>query len=148
MTTRHRKRSHASNRDHRRTKKNLKKRIFDNDQVIEQINRQIKPALDDELPGGGAFYCTPCCKHFENQIAMTKHISSKKHKRIVKSLIRESQDPWDQQRAEAAAGLMPERPPPLGPLSSALDKNGIDSFIWRDVPCAPSSDKQPLEMID
>lgn len=37
--------------------------------------------VDDDLPGQGQFYCTPCARHFTDQQTKTVHIKSKLHKR-------------------------------------------------------------------
>lgn len=37
--------------------------------------------VDDDLPGQGQFYCTPCARHFTDQTTKSVHIKSKLHKR-------------------------------------------------------------------
>eukprot|EP01056_Protomagalhaensia_sp_Gyna25_P003825 Protomagalhaensia_sp_Gyna_25__3824@NODE_3437_length_577_cov_26_585502_g2891_i0_p1_GENE_NODE_3437_length_577_cov_26_585502_g2891_i0NODE_3437_length_577_cov_26_585502_g2891_i0_p1_ORF_typecomplete_len147_score23_18Spt46/PF17734_1/0_00055zfC2H2_2/PF12756_7/0_00066zfC2H2_jaz/PF12171_8/0_00094zfU1/PF06220_12/0_01zfC2H2_aberr/PF17017_5/0_031Metallothio_Pro/PF02069_16/0_071DUF4764/PF15961_5/0_064Actin_micro/PF17003_5/0_15zfmet/PF12874_7/0_28_NODE_3437_length_577_cov_26_585502_g2891_i062502 len=98
----------------------LKYRIFDRDQIIEQVKKGIKPELDEELPGDGRFYCSTCCRHFETTEAMKCHMKGSPHKRAVKALLLESEEPWTQQAAEAVAGLMPERIRQSGPINNKM----------------------------
>lgn len=37
--------------------------------------------IDDDLPGQGQFYCTPCARHFTDAETKRVHIKSKLHKR-------------------------------------------------------------------
>lgn len=47
----------------------------------EEEGEQMKFELDDDLPGQGQFYCTPCARHFTDQQTKATHIKSKLHKR-------------------------------------------------------------------
>ena len=44
-------------------------------------NKSIEFEPDEDLPGLGQFYCTPCARHFANDVTFAKHTSSKLHKR-------------------------------------------------------------------
>jgi hypothetical protein len=35
--------------------------------------------VDDDLPGLGQFYCTPCGRHFFDQASLTSHADSRGH---------------------------------------------------------------------
>lgn len=37
--------------------------------------------VDDDLPGQGQFYCTPCARHFTDAETRRLHVRSKPHKR-------------------------------------------------------------------
>jgi len=39
---------------------------------------------DDDLPGGGQYYCVSCARHFVDQTVLEGHMRSKPHKRRVK----------------------------------------------------------------
>eukprot|EP01053_Blabericola_migrator_P004998 Blabericola_migrator_1__4997@NODE_2598_length_2554_cov_165_538802_g1629_i0_p3_GENE_NODE_2598_length_2554_cov_165_538802_g1629_i0NODE_2598_length_2554_cov_165_538802_g1629_i0_p3_ORF_typecomplete_len130_score19_30zfC2H2_jaz/PF12171_8/0_00026zfC2H2_2/PF12756_7/0_00047zfDBF/PF07535_12/0_01zfC2H2_aberr/PF17017_5/0_012Spt46/PF17734_1/0_033Chalcone/PF02431_15/0_043zfU1/PF06220_12/0_45zfSCNM1/PF15803_5/0_99_NODE_2598_length_2554_cov_165_538802_g1629_i010881477 len=119
----------TAKRNPAKVKKNLKKRIFDRDQIVEQLVKQWKPETDEELPGSGRLYCNVCCRHFETVTAMSCHIKSKKHKRQVKEVIKEAANPWDSRKAEEAGGLMSDLPT----QSSFVDKNLISNLMWNDI---------------
>ncbi len=37
--------------------------------------------LDEDLPGLGQFYCTPCGRHFHDEVTLTAHVATKLHRR-------------------------------------------------------------------
>ena len=61
----------------------------------EEKGEETKFELDDDLPGQGQFYCTPCARHFTDQQTKATHIRSKLHKRR-----------WDRQTAYTRLGLI------------------------------------------
>lgn len=66
---------------------------------------------DDELPGGGQFYCVETAKHFINATALADHKRTKFYKRRVKEL--KEQTHHTQKTAEWAAGKTKEVLPPV-----------------------------------
>ncbi len=68
----------------------------------------VKP-YDDELPGGGQFFCVETNKHFIDAKALADHKKTREYKRRVKQLKEEKYDPdW-------AAGITKEKLPPAHP---------------------------------
>jgi Zinc-finger double-stranded RNA-binding len=79
----------------RRTKKNktYKKahkthcRPRDIDQVQDDLIKEKEAGkkmgfeLDEDLPGGGQYYCTFCARHFADQATLEAHEATKVHKR-------------------------------------------------------------------
>lgn len=59
----------------------------DVDQIQDELMEEEKKGeemvfeIDDDLPGQGQFYCTPCARHFTDDKTKTVHIKSKLHKR-------------------------------------------------------------------
>lgn len=66
---------------------------------IEKLEHQ---PYDETKPGLGQFYCTPCAKYFETELAKRTHLRGKIHKRQVKDL---KEGPYTVEEANAAAGL-------------------------------------------
>jgi hypothetical protein len=64
--------------------------------------------LDDDLPGGGQYYCIACSKYFISGNALEQHNRTKPHKRRLGGLVKLKQQgmkPHCAQDAEAAAGM-------------------------------------------
>lgn len=84
-------------RNHRsRTTKNkqykkshdTKRRAKDIDQIQEELEKvqqgQTQPIsfdFDDDLPGGGQFFCITCARHFADTSTLEKHNETKPHRR-------------------------------------------------------------------
>jgi bud site selection protein 20 len=66
---------------------------------------------DDELPGGGQYYCVETAKHFIDATALADHKKTKFYKRRVKEL--QQQTHHSQNTAEWAAGKTKEVLPPV-----------------------------------
>lgn len=64
---------------------------------------------DDELPGGGQFYCAETGKHFADAKSLADHKRTKFYKRRLKAL---KEDKYTQGTAEWAAGMTKEKLPP------------------------------------
>jgi bud site selection protein 20 len=64
---------------------------------------------DDELPGGGQFYCAETAKHFIDAKSLSDHKKTKFFKRRVKHL---KEEKYTQETAEWASGLTKEKLPP------------------------------------
>lgn len=87
-------------------------------QLLEQQKQQEESAsaslpliYDDELPGGGQFYCVETAKHFIDATALADHKKTKFYKRRVKEL--QQQTHHTQKTAEWAAGKTKEVLPPV-----------------------------------
>lgn len=57
---------------------------------------------DEQLPGGGNFYCQSCDKYFINQLTLDIHLRTKNHKKREKLL---KETPYTHKEAEAAGGV-------------------------------------------
>lgn len=91
-------------------------RAKDTDQIqdeIEKAQETGQPAgqvpYDDELPGGGQFYCVETGKHFADAKGLADHKKSRYYKRRVKEL---KEEKYTQDMAEWAAGMTKEELPP------------------------------------
>lgn len=49
--------------------------------VEEEKGEETVFEIDDDLPGQGQFYCTPCARHFTDAATKRIHVKSKLHKR-------------------------------------------------------------------
>jgi hypothetical protein len=93
----------------------LSRRKKDTDQIqdeiekSEQTGKPIKFDFDDDLPGGGQFYCVETGRHFATQKALDDHKKTKYFKRRVKNL---KTAKYTQATAEWAAGMTKEVLPP------------------------------------
>lgn len=109
-----RKRTHKANKAFRRQFRTCS-RAKDIDQIQEELERQaqgLKPSPlvtevenysdDEELPGGGKFFCQGCDKHFINQSTLDIHVKTKNHKKRMKLL---KETPYTHKEAEAAGGV-------------------------------------------
>ena len=60
-------------------------RARDVDQIQEDLIKEKEAGakmafeVDDDLPGLGQFYCTPCGRHFFDQASLTSHADSRGH---------------------------------------------------------------------
>ena len=90
-------------------------RAKDTDQIQDEIEKaeengkSIAFDYDDELPGGGQFYCVETGKHFQDAQALADHKKSRYYKRRCKEL---KEEKYTQKVAEWAAGMTSEQLPP------------------------------------
>lgn len=105
----------------RSKKKEYKRKLWLNrrDKDIDQIQDEIElstetgvpvsnrliPDFDDDLPGGGQFYCVETAKHFIDAKALDDHKKTKFYKRRCKELKKEK---YTQKTADWAAGKTKE----------------------------------------
>lgn len=71
---------------------------------------------DEDLPGGGQFYCPETGRHFSNDAALATHRKSKDFKRRARQLKEEQNT---QATADAAVGRSKEVLPPAHPELAA-----------------------------
>ena len=97
----------------------LCRRAKDTDEIQDEIEKAEAtgtPAgqfeYDDELPGGGQFYCVETGKHFTDAKALADHKKSRYYKRRVKDL---KEEKYTQDVAEWASGMTKEKLPPAHP---------------------------------
>ena len=83
------------------------------DRAAGPVGTTDRAARDEDLPGGGQFYCVPCGRYFVGAGVLAEHERTKPHKRRGKAL-RDERKPHGQRDAEAAAGMAP---PDNGPVT-------------------------------
>ncbi len=114
------KRKHGSGCKVKKYKKKtwLCNRARDIDQIQDEMLKSketgnpITFEYDDELPGGGQFYCVETGKHFTDAKALADHKKSRYYKRRMKDL---KEKKYDQEEADWAAGMTKEKLPPAHP---------------------------------
>jgi bud site selection protein 20 len=87
-------------------------RAKDTDQIQEEIENGAmdqKIPYNDELPGGGQYYCVETGMHFIDAKALADHKKSRYYKRRCKEL---KEEKYTQESAEFAAGMTKEILPP------------------------------------
>lgn len=94
----------------------LCRRAKDTDQIQDEIEKSARTGVpadafpyDDELPGGGQFYCVETGKHFADARSLADHKKGRYYKRRCKELREEK---YTQEMAETAAGMTKEKLPP------------------------------------
>ena len=89
----------------------------DVDQIQDEIAKgdAHKFEFDDELPGGGQFYCAETGKHFIDAKSLADHKKSKFYKKRVKEL---KEEKYSQDVADWASGMSKEKLPPAHPTNT------------------------------
>lgn len=93
----------------------LKHRAMDTDEIQTQIEKSEESGVpiafkyDDELPGGGQFYCVETGKHFTDAKALSDHKKSRYYKRRCKEL---KEEKYTQHMSDWGAGMTKEVLPP------------------------------------
>mmetsp|Transcript_6265 Transcript_6265/g.7941 ORF Transcript_6265/g.7941 Transcript_6265/m.7941 type:complete len:122 (-) Transcript_6265:236-601(-) len=93
----------------------LCRRAKDTDQIQEEIEKadesgkSITFEYDDELPGGGQFYCVETGKHFTDAKGLSDHKKSRYYKRRCKEL---KEEKYTQDVSDWASGMTREKLPP------------------------------------
>lgn len=119
--TKQKPKAHAKIKKYKRSR-DTKRRDRDVDQVFDDIKRaealgpQVIP-FDDDLPGGGQFYCVETGKHFADQKGLDDHKKSRAYKRRVKELKEDTK--YSQTEAEIAAGMSVEVLPKMRDVRAA-----------------------------
>ncbi|EIE27184.1 hypothetical protein COCSUDRAFT_45766 [Coccomyxa subellipsoidea C-169] len=75
----------------------------DGKERLGPLGTTSRAVLDEDIPAGGAFYCTPCSRYFLSDHALSEHSRTKPHKRRLKEL--GGARPHNQRDAELAAGM-------------------------------------------
>lgn len=95
-------------------------RAKDTDQLQDEIEKaqdkgvsRTKFDYDEDLPGGGQFYCAETGKHFVDAKALEDHKKSRYYKKRCKEL---KEEKYTQASAEWAAGMTKEVLPPAHPV--------------------------------
>ena len=78
----------------------------------ERDGKKLEFDADDDLPGLGQYYCTPCARHFDNQATLDGHTTTKQHKRRLRET---KQEKYTQDIADMGAGKTKEILPPAHP---------------------------------
>jgi bud site selection protein 20 len=97
--------------------------LCNRDKDVDQIQDEFEKAqetgksitavkYDDELPGGGQFYCAETAKHFIDAKSLADHKKTKFFKRRIKHL---KEEKYTQATAEWGSGLTKEKLPPAHP---------------------------------
>ncbi len=87
----------------------MKRRGRDIDQIQDDLKalsagaKALDEYKDADAPGGGAFYCVPCARHFVSAAVLSLHCATKPHKKRVKIC---AEEPYSQKEADAGAGAM------------------------------------------
>lgn len=93
----------------------LCRRATDTDQIQDEIEKAettgkpITFAYDDELPGGGQFYCIETAKHFIDAKGLSDHKKTRYYKKRCKEL---KEEKYTQDSAELAGEMTKEVLPP------------------------------------
>ena len=109
----------TSNKQYRKYVLATKHRARDVDQVQYDLAKGgMKFEFDEDLPGGGQFYCEETARHFMDAKALALHKKSRGYKRRVLEL-KEKQ--YTQSEADFGAGMTREVLPPAHPISTNAD---------------------------
>jgi len=82
-----------------------KKLIEAEEKKLARGEKVEPPPFDEDLPGGGQFYCKETDRHFISGAALATHKKSKRFRRALKQL---KEKMYSQEEAEAAAGKTKE----------------------------------------
>jgi bud site selection protein 20 len=117
MGTGHTSKKHGSRKKITKYKKKtwLCNRAKDTDQIQDEIEKSVENGTpiafdyNDELPGGGQFYCVETAKHFADAKGLAGHKRSRYYKRRCKEL---KEEKYGQDVSDWAAGMTKEKLPP------------------------------------
>ena len=103
-----------------------KHRARDVDQIQDDIKKGgVSFTFDEDLPGGGQFYCTESGRHFATQAALDDHKKSKIYKKRLR-VLKEPQ--YTQEEADLGAGMRKEvLPPAHGPKPATAHNSSSSS---------------------
>lgn len=122
-------RAHTKKKGFKKYFLSTKHRSKDVDQIQEEMKvnkvrdttgflagRDGKYEYDEDLPGGGQFYCPETGRHFVDEKALAAHKKSKAFKKRVKEL---KEQMYSQAEADRAAGMTKEQLPSAAKLREA-----------------------------
>ncbi|KAJ1399191.1 hypothetical protein B484DRAFT_406396 [Ochromonadaceae sp. CCMP2298] len=121
----------ANNR--RRTSKNkqfkkghdTKRRPKDVDQIQDELKKEEEReekmtfVPDEDLPGLGQHYCTPCGRHFADEVTLLKHEKCKLHKRRMRTVAEEQ---YTQAEADRGAGISKQINAPAHAVAGKMEE--------------------------
>ncbi|KAH7474210.1 Zinc finger protein 593-like protein [Phytophthora ramorum] len=113
-------RAHAKKKQYKRGHA-TKNRSRDIDQIQDDLSvekmtgKNMAFEEDEDLPGLGQFYCTPCGRHFIDAKTRDVHLKTKVHKRRLKDV---AQKQYTQNEAMQGAGKAVEAYTPAHPKPS------------------------------
>lgn len=119
---RRKKGAHCKNKNYKRAHA-TKSRRRDVDQIQDDLKKEASAGhtlsfpIDEDLPGLGQYYCTPCARHFIDEFTKNAHVKSKLHKRRIKDV---SQEQYTLEEAERGAGKTKEKYTPAHPTTTML----------------------------
>ena len=98
--------AHAKKRLYKRLRA-LKSRSKDLDQIQDELKKPktLATKYDEDLPGGGLYYCLYCDRYMPDQATLEIHQKCKIHKMNVKKA---NEEQYTQEEAELAAGKSKE----------------------------------------
>mmetsp|Transcript_8167 Transcript_8167/g.10667 ORF Transcript_8167/g.10667 Transcript_8167/m.10667 type:complete len:118 (+) Transcript_8167:133-486(+) len=107
----------AKKRGIRSKRKEYKRKIWlcrrekDTDQIQDMVEKDSNPVIpyNDELPGGGQFYCAETDCHFTDAKPLADHKKTKMYKKRVKQL---KEEKYTQHKSDWGAGMTQEVLPP------------------------------------
>ena len=109
----------TSNKQYRKYTLATKHRSRDVDQIHDDLDKDgLKFDFDEDLPGGGQFYCQETARHFIDAKALAIHRKSRGYNRRVREL-KEKQ--YTQSEADLGSGMTCEVLPPAHPTHTATD---------------------------
>ena len=99
--------SRAKRKFYKRTVLDLKNRTRDLDRIQDDLKvaategKLPEYAQEPDLPGGGAYHCMHCARHFVDGKTLELHMRTKDHKKQVR---RCAEEQYTQKEADAGAG--------------------------------------------
>ncbi|KAE9042917.1 hypothetical protein PR003_g3663 [Phytophthora rubi] len=120
-------RAHAKKKQYKRGHA-TKNRSRDIDQIQDDLRvekltgKNMNFEEDEDLPGLGQFYCTPCGRHFIDEKTRDVHLKTKVHKRRMKDV---AQKQYTQNEAMQGAGKGVETYKPAHPKPSDNDMDDL-----------------------
>mmetsp|Transcript_13872 Transcript_13872/g.15805 ORF Transcript_13872/g.15805 Transcript_13872/m.15805 type:complete len:121 (+) Transcript_13872:129-491(+) len=104
-------RAHTKKKGFKKYFLSTKHRTKDIDQIQDEMKKGgLKFKYDEDLPGGGQFYCEATGKHFVDAAALAAHKKTKAYKKRLKAL---KEEQYTQETADFGAGITKEHLPPV-----------------------------------
>ncbi|CAM9734533.1 unnamed protein product [Chrysoparadoxa australica] len=137
-----------------------KSRRMDVDQIQDMLEKErehqakTKFEYDDDLPGAGQHYCTPCARHFTDAGVLALHVKSKVHKTRMRDV---AQEKYSQEEADRAAGKTKEVYEPAHPhlksghstgSSSAQRPGESEGMVMATEPTVKQHVNEPVDLDD
>jgi bud site selection protein 20 len=102
-----RRKNTSKNKQYQKVRK-TKHRTRDIDEILvdlmpENLLKNEKREIDEDLPGLGQFYCVFCSRYFTDNSTLQSHIKTKEHKKRVK---RTKDEPYTIEDSKKYGGQM------------------------------------------